>query len=63
MRVLLTNVFPPRAAAALRQRGHEAVHVTEIGLDDATEDEIREYAGSDDRLLFMSGHDILIMLL
>ena len=50
-RFLLDEMFPTAAAEFLRERGHDAVHVNEVGLG-ATEDAtIAAHARADARIL------------
>ena len=46
-RLLLDQGLSPRAAALLRQRGFDAAHVSEIGMDRADDAEILDRAGLD----------------
>lgn len=39
MRLLIDEMLPPAAASMLRDRGHDAVHVSEVGLP-ATDDAV-----------------------
>ena len=47
----------PRLAEGLRDAGHNAVHVRELGLAGATDDEIFELAAKEDRVLVSQDTD------
>lgn len=52
MRFLIDEMFPPAAAAVLRDRhDHDAVHVTEVGLRASEDAEIAVAARDQDRAL------------
>lgn len=52
MRFLVDEMFPPAAAALLRDRhGHDAVHVTEVGLGATDDPEVATAARTGDRAL------------
>jgi predicted nuclease of predicted toxin-antitoxin system len=57
MRVLLDQGLAPSAAVILRQRGFDAVHVSEIGMSRAEDREILEAATSDSRVCITLDHD------
>lgn len=40
MRFLIDNALSPRIAEGLNEAGHDAIHVREIGLSSATDEEI-----------------------
>ncbi len=46
----------PRLAVLLRDAGHDAVHVRDIGLRTASDDEIIDYAISTDRIVPLGGY-------
>jgi predicted nuclease of predicted toxin-antitoxin system len=48
-RVLLDRGPAPRAAAILRRHGLDAVHVSEIGMEQADDVQIMEKVRSDER--------------
>lgn len=45
MKFLVDNALSPRLAHALRDAGHQAIHVREIGLQDASDEVIFAHAG------------------
>ena len=45
-RIVLDQGLPATAAAILRDRGWDAVHVREIAMKEATDGEILDYAAS-----------------
>jgi predicted nuclease of predicted toxin-antitoxin system len=55
--LLLDQGLAPRAAAALRERGMDAVHVSEIGLSEAADFEILEAARNAGRVCVTLDHD------
>ena len=42
MRLLLDENLPPRVARMLQQAGHDAAHVTEVGLGNTTATSLRQ---------------------
>ncbi len=56
-RVLLDQGLAPRAASLLRQDGWDALHVSEIGLARASDEEILETARSGGRVCITLDHD------
>lgn len=56
-RILLDQGLAPRAATILRQHGWDAVHVSEIGMDQAEDIQIMEKARTDDRVCVTLDHD------
>ena len=55
--ILLDQGLAPRAAGLLRERGIEAVHVSEIGLAAADDREILEVARTSHRVCVTLDHD------
>lgn len=52
MRFLLDEMFPPTAAALLRDRhGHDAVHVNEVGLGSTDDPAVAAAARDQDRVM------------
>lgn len=49
MRILIDEMFPAAAAAALRGRGHDAVHVSQVGLSSAADELVAHVARAEDR--------------
>ncbi len=56
-RILLDQGLAPLAAAILRQFGFDAVHVSELGMAQAEDQEILEYARNDSRVCITLDHD------
>ena len=55
--ILLDQGLAPRAAILLRQRGIEAVHVSEIGMAEAEDVQILDAARTGDRVCETLDHD------
>ena len=55
--VLLDQGLAPHAAAILRQHGIDAVHVSEIGMEQAEDIQILERARNDERVCVTLDHD------
>ena len=51
MKLLVDNALSPVLAERLRNAGHEAVHVRDIGLHHAADEDIFERAASEDFVL------------
>ena len=62
MRFLVDNALSPRFAQALREAGHEAYHVRDLGLKDAPDTPIFETAASRDFILISLDTDFGTML-
>jgi len=56
-RILLDQGLAPQAAAVLRQHGLDAVHVSEIGMEQAEDVEILEKARVDEMVCVTLDHD------
>jgi predicted nuclease of predicted toxin-antitoxin system len=52
----------PRVAALLQSAGHDAVHVRDIGLRDASDDRIIDYAMSTERVVISHDSDFGTLL-
>ena len=57
MRFLVDAQLPPALARALSDRGHDAEHVTDIGLGDAADHTIWRYALDNDAVLITKDED------
>lgn len=57
MKFLVDNALSPRLAEGLRDAGHDAVHVRDLGLATATDDELFALAASQDRILLSEDTD------
>jgi predicted nuclease of predicted toxin-antitoxin system len=55
--ILLDQGLAPRAAAILRERGIDSIHVSEIGLAEAEDSQILETARQADRICVALDHD------
>jgi predicted nuclease of predicted toxin-antitoxin system len=55
--VLLDQGLAPGAATILRASGFDAIHVSEIGMDQATDAEILDTARNQDRVCITLDHD------
>ncbi|MCU0253779.1 MAG: DUF5615 family PIN-like protein [Acidobacteria bacterium] len=57
MKFLVDNALSPRLADGLRDAGHDAVHVRDLGLAGATDDELFRLAASEKRVLLSEDTD------
>ena len=57
MKFLVDNQLPSALAKMLVSRGHEAVHVLDVGLDAATDAEIWKYAAANSLVLITKDED------
>ena len=57
MRFLVDNALPPLMVEALRQSGHDAIHVRELGLATAADITIFEQAERDRRVIVSADTD------
>ena len=62
MKLLVENALSPTLADLLRQAGHEAVHVREVGLHHAADEEIFERASIEDQVLVSADTDFATLL-
>jgi predicted nuclease of predicted toxin-antitoxin system len=62
MRFLLDNALSPRVADGLRDAGHDAIHVRDIGLAAASDDELLELAVADERIIISADTDFGTLL-
>lgn len=56
-RILLDQGLPFTAATILREGGWDAVHVRELGMNDAADSEILEYAARESRVIITLDRD------
>jgi predicted nuclease of predicted toxin-antitoxin system len=62
MRLLIDNALSPQVAANLAEKGYDVVHVRDIGMQAAKDEEILERAGSDDRIIVSADTDFGTLL-
>ncbi len=62
MKLLIDANLAPLVAAALNAEGHEAVHVGDIGLLSASDEEILEWADEHDHAVVTADSDFAVML-
>lgn len=56
MKFLVDNALSPQVANLLRTAGHDAIHVRERNLQQATDEEIFAIASSEVRVLIFCGY-------
>ena len=59
MKFLIDSQMPPRLARWITERGHEGAHVQDIGLADAPDIEILEFAANNRYVLVSKDEDFL----
>jgi predicted nuclease of predicted toxin-antitoxin system len=57
VKFLIDNQLPPALANWLISHGHEALHVLDVGLADAKDEKIREYAAANSLALITKDED------
>lgn len=62
MRFLVDNAVSPFVAAGLRQHGHEAVHVLDLGRESAPDEELFLLAQTEQRVIISSDTDFAVLL-
>ena len=62
MRFLVDNSLSPRLAAWLRDAGHDAVHVRDLGLAQTDDEAILDTAAQQDRVLIVQDTDFAAIL-
>jgi predicted nuclease of predicted toxin-antitoxin system len=61
MKFLVDAQLPPGLCLRLRQLGHEAIHVSEMGLNGATDAEIAAVAVAENMILITKDEDFLAL--
>ncbi len=61
MRFLVDNQLPFQLARYLEARGHDAVHVVSVGLDEATDDAVWAWAERERRTVISKDEDLLFL--
>jgi predicted nuclease of predicted toxin-antitoxin system len=62
MKLLIDNALSPRVADGLRAAGHDAIHVRDIGLATATDEELFELAAAESRIIVSADTDFGTLL-
>jgi predicted nuclease of predicted toxin-antitoxin system len=57
MKFLVDNALSPWVAEGLREAGHDAIHVRDIGLAAAIDDELLELAAAEERIIISADTD------
>lgn len=57
MRFLIDNALSPEVAAGLRDLGHDAIHVLDVGRQHAPDEDIFEFAARDRRMVVSADTD------
>jgi len=62
LKFIVDNALSPRVALGLREAGHEAVHVRDLGMATAEDDEIFEFAAREERVVVSADADFGTLL-
>jgi predicted nuclease of predicted toxin-antitoxin system len=62
MKFLVDNALSPWVAEGLREAGHDAIHVHDIGLAAAIDDELLELAAAEERIIISADTDFGTLL-
>jgi predicted nuclease of predicted toxin-antitoxin system len=60
--VLIDQALSPAVATELRRAGHDALHVRELGMQAASDEEIFDHAAQDDRVVVSADTDLGTLL-
>ena len=63
MKFLIDNALSPRVAEGLRGVGYDAIHVRDIGLAAADDEELFDLAAADDRIIVSADTDYRCLFL
>ena len=61
MKFLIDNQLPVRLAQHLRQHGHDAVHVLDLGIDEVSDIELWNLARREDMVLVSKDEDFVFL--
>jgi predicted nuclease of predicted toxin-antitoxin system len=59
VKFLIDNQLPDALAKYLRQRGHDCQHVLEVGLNDAFDTDICQFADAEERIIVSKDEDFV----
>lgn len=61
MRFLVDNQLPLQLAIHLRQRGHDCIHVIEVGMDEDSDASLWRFSRIENRVLVSKDEDFIIL--
>jgi predicted nuclease of predicted toxin-antitoxin system len=62
VKFLIDNQLPPALAVFLRQKGFDCQHVLDVGLADAADSELCDYATDESRVIISKDEDFLYLV-